>query len=336
MLLIAALAVSSGCSLPFSKKEESVRVQTEGELSMDSVLMRVGNIGVTYREILIYMYQMKERYEPGFGKEVWNFPVEEGKTFGEYAKEEVLDNITQIKVIVQQAEKDGVVLEEDELSEIEEQAKEYLSGITSRDIKRYGLTEELIEAVYQDNRLAERMYDITTSVVDTDISDQEARQISLQYFAVLTDGTDRNGKKVKFTKKKKQQALKRAQDLRKQAKEAADFGNFADANSDLSSYQAVYGKDELSEAGLPEEILKAGLKMKTGEMSKVMTAEDGYYVLYSVSDFDEEATRQKKEQIIEKEQEKIFSEAYAGWSEQYDVELGQNLWKEITLESLGD
>ena len=153
---------------------------------------------------------------------------------------------------------------------------------------------------------------------------------------MLTDGTDRNGKKVKLNKKKKRQALKRVQGMRKQAGSAADFGNFADANSDLSGYELVYGEEELSEMELPEKILKAGLGMKTGQMSKVIEAENGYYVLYCVSDFDEEATRQKKEEMIEKEQESIFSEAYTEWSKQYDVELGQKLWEEITLKSLGD
>jgi foldase protein PrsA len=340
--IAAALVIVSmtGCSLPFSAKKEAVKVQTEGDLSMDSVIMRVGNIGVTYREALIYMYQMKEKYEPGFGEEVWKFAIDGDKSFGEYAKEEVMDNLTQIKVIVQEAEKQGISLDEDELSDLEKQAEDYLDGITSRDIKRYGLTKEFIESVYQDNRLAEKMYDVTTSVVDTDISDEEAKQISIQYLAVLTSGTDRNAKKIKLKKKKElAEAEKRAKKLRKQALQAADFGNFADANSELSEYEITYGAfdaEEKNTMDLPQEILDKGLQMKTGQLSKVISAEDGFYILYCVSDFDEDATKAKKEEMIEEEQEDVFAEAYTEWSADYEVEIGQKLWDEISFETLGE
>ena len=53
---------------------------------------------------------MKERYETGFGEEIWDFSWNEEKNFGEYAKEEIIENITQIKIIVQQAEKENVEL----------------------------------------------------------------------------------------------------------------------------------------------------------------------------------------------------------------------------------
>ena len=347
-IALALIMVSvTGCTVPFfGKEKQEVKVQTEGELAMDSIIMRVNNLGVTYREALIYMYQMKERYETGFGTEIWDFSWNEEKTFGEYAKEEIIDNITQIKIIVQQAEKEQVALTEDEVSEISQLAKDYLAGITSDDIKKYGLTEEFIEKVYQDNRLAEKMYDKTTLVVDTGISDEEVKQATIQYFAVLLKGTDRNGKKVKLTKKKeKESALKRAKKLRKQAELAADFGNFADANSELEEYELTYGSADLSNTiddqqkkqqikKLPKKILTQGLKMKTGKISNILETEQGYFILYCVSDFDEDATRAKKEEMIEAEQERVFSEAYTSWSKDYKVEIGKKLWEEISFQNL--
>lgn len=348
--LAAMMMISvTGCSLPFSKdKQPDIEVQTSGELTMDSVIMRVGELGVTYREVLIYMYQMKERYEPGFGENIWDFAVEGDQSFGEYAKAEVMDNLIQIKIIVQQAAKQGVTLAADEVSEISREAEEYLEGIKSSDIKEYGLTQEFIEAIYQDNRLAEKMFDITTSVVDTDISDAEAKQSRVQYLAVLTKGTDRNGKDIHLKSEKDlKEALKRTQNLRKQAREAADFGNFADANSDLEEYEITYGNSDLNTedkevwqgssaqlAEIPKAVLLQGLKMKTGEMSKVLETKKGYFILYCASEFDEDATRARKEKIIENEQEKVFLEAYEEWSGDYKVEIGKRLWEGISFQEL--
>lgn len=349
-IVLAFVMISvTGCSFPFlGKKKQEEKVQTEGELAMDSVIMRVGEVSVTYREALIYMYQMKERYETDFGSGIWDFSWNEEKTFGEYAKEEVIDNITQIKIIVQQAHKENVELTEDELSELSNEAEDYLAGITSNDMKKYGLTQEFIENVYQDNRLAEKMYDITTLVVDTNISDKKVKQTTIQYLAILLKGTDRNGKKIKLKKKKdKVSALKRAQKLRTQAELAADFGNFADANSELEDYELTYGRADLSKEfdslqenekqqieHLPEKVLTQGLKMKTGKISKVLETDQGYFVLYCVNDFDEDATKAKKEKMIEAEQERVFSEAYTSWSKDYKVEIGKKLWEEISFQNL--
>lgn len=343
--LALIMVFTTGCSFPFlGKEKQEEKVQTEGELAMDSIIMRVGELSVTYREALIYMYQMKERYETGFGADIWDFSWNEEKTFGEYAKEEVIDNITQIKIIVQQAKKEQVELAEDEKMEIAQEAEDYLAGITSDDIKKYGLTEEFIENVYQDNRLAEKMYDKTTLVVDTSISDEEVKQTTIQYFAVLLKGTDRNGKKISLkNKKERKSAWKRVEKLRKQAGLAADFGNFADANSELEEYELTYGIADLSADNqqensqikeLPKKVLTQGLEMKTGKISKVIETEEGYFVLFCKNEFDEDATRAKKEKMIEAEQENVFSQAYTSWSKNYKVEIGKKLWGEISFKNI--
>lgn len=339
LALAAAVMISlTGCCLPFSKEETKIEVQTGGELTLDSVIMRVGEVGVTYREALLYIYQLKERYEPGFGENIWDFTLEGDQSFGEYAKEEVMNNLIQIKVITQQAQKEEVALTEDEIAEISGEAEDYLDGIKSADIKKYGLTKELIASVYEENRLAEKMFDVTTSVVSTDISDEEAKQTGLAYLLVMTNGTDRNGKKVSVQGKKGlKEALERARNLRKQAKTAADFGNFADANSDLEEHEITYGSMDLEDTEnlqLPEAVLLRGLKMKTGEMSKVLKTEEGYYLLYCVNEFDEDATRAKKEEMIENEQERVFSEAYEQWLSGYEVEVAKKLWEEISFQGL--
>ena len=113
----------------------------------------------------------------------------------------------------------------------------------------------------------------------------------------------------------------------------------------MKEYELTYGMTDLSKEfdssqensqikALPEEILIQGLKMKTGKMSKVIETEKGYFVLYCVNDFDEDATRAKKEEMIEAEQERVFSEAYTSWSKNYKVEIGKKLWEQISLKEI--
>lgn len=296
----------------------------EGTLKLDSNVLAIGKTLVTYKEALIYMYQLKEQYEPSLGTDIWSYQLEEEKTFEEYAKDEVMSEITQLKIICQKAQEMGVVLEDDEKDEITQMAKEYVQGLSEADIKKYGITEELMNQIYSDNQLASKMFDITTNAVDTDISDEEAKQITIQYLMVMTKGEDKNGKSIDMSADEKVSAKKRAKKLLKEAKEEESFYNFAESNTDDSTVELTFGK-----ADMPTEFGDAAFLLKTGEMSKLIETESGFYILYCVSDYDKDATVLKKEEIISENQNKMFEDTYADWSKQFEIAVSTSLWDQI-------
>ena len=53
---------------------------------------------------------------------------------------------------------------------------------------------------------------------------------------------------------------------------------------------------------------EAAFALKTGEISNIIEASDGYYIIYCVDDYNEDATLEKKEEVIDERQSEKFIE----------------------------
>ncbi len=291
----------------------------------EGVLMVVGNESVTYEEAFAYIYMLKQQYEPAMGEDIWDFQVEEGVSFETYAKDRIVDELTQVKIICQQGARMDIELDEDELQEAKNMAERFMETVSEEDAAEYRLTEEMMAGIYEDHILAEKVYEIVANEVDTNISDEEAKQITVQYLMVMTKGTDENGNKVDMNEEEKRQAKKEAKALYKEALELdTSFYSFADANSDVDEVEITFGKTDM-----PEDFGDAAMQLKSEEISQLITGTNGYYIIYCVSDYDEDATLAKKEEIIAERQDELFRQKYTEWSEKYKLVISTAVWNEI-------
>ena len=319
--LLAAVAVTLMLSVTAcggENKEETGKIA-------EGALMVVGNESISYEEAFAYIYMLKQQYEPGMGEEIWNFQVEEGVTFEDYAKDKIVDELTQLKIVCQEAEELEIALTEDEMQEAESMAGRFMETVTAEDALEYGLTKELMASIYEDHILAQKVFEISTNEVNTNIPDEEAKQVTVQYLMVMTKGTDKNGQEVDMTKEEKKQAKKKAKSLYEKAKKLeSGFYAFADSNTDAKEVEITFGKSDM-----PKDFGDAAMSLKTGEMSKLITGENGYYILYCVSDYDEEATLAKKEEMIAKAQDEMFRQKYLEWSENAKLIISTAVWDEM-------
>lgn len=71
------------------------------------------------------------------------------------------------------------------------------------------------------------------------------------------------------------------------------------------------------------EFENAAFAMKTGELSQIIQAPEGYYIIYCVSDYEQELTAKKKEEIIAAKQKEIFEAQYKEWSGECDIQISK-------------
>lgn len=322
-IMLGTALLLSGCS----KKEKGVELET-GDISENSVVMLVGDDPVRFHEIHAYCYFLKCQYEGSFGEELWEYPLGESETIGDRAKQEVVNMITQLKIISATAQAQGVELTADEKDEALRHAEELIEKASQKDVKEYSLNVQQISEIYQENALANKMFYIATDEADTNVSDEEARQVSIQCLQVMTEGINRNGMEVSMDEEAKQEALKRAERLREEAEKADDFLGFAEKNTDASQTEWMVGKDTEQ---LEDVVVEEALRLASGEMSQIVEGEQGYYILYCVSEQDEEATYAKKEEIIAKRQTEMFMGKYSEWMQQKKVDINQSFWNEFSI-----
>lgn len=323
-VLTLALALS-GCSSSKATVEEvmeDIKTTKNGELEdavleFDDVILQVGESKVTYREVLFYMYQAKSSYENKLNKEIWDVVLKGGNSFEEYAKEEILRELTEVKVICEQAAKGEVTLSDAETAKAENEAAAFLQERTEEEKEHFGFKENCLNQIFMENALAHKMYENTVGQADITLDEEEYRQVTVQYI------------KVKAEADNKEKAQARAEKLLVKAKKQENFAEFAKKKTDADEITATFGKEDM-----PADIGETSMKLKTGEFSEVIEGTDGYYIVYCVTDQEEQLTADKMAEAKAERESEAFESAYTEWSKDYAVEVSVNLWKAISIKEL--
>jgi foldase protein PrsA len=326
-----------GCSKDSKDTVDSNSSKTSGnttptttpmeELSGKTVLT-VNGLDVSYDEVRMYLQSNKEEIESTYGSDVWEMSVNaDGKSYEETLKESLLDEIIYIKLVCSQAEALGITLTEDELLDVDEYTADFLSNFDEEKMEYYHVDQEMVRQIYKDNMLSNKVFESLTLNVDTQVSDEEARQAVFQYILVGKYGYDEAGNRYEYTEEQLAEAKARAEALYTQAQETTNFYDFAQANTDdEDEVEIIVGKGDMK-----AEIEKVTLSMKAGEISPVIDTEDGYFIFYCVEEMNQEETDAKKEEIIRERQQAAFDEQYKKWDEEKEVKINQEIWDAISL-----
>lgn len=321
LLMVALL---TGCG---KKEKESISVE-KGTVSANSIVIAVGKHGVKYSKLQNYCYLMKQQYENNFGEQVWDYSLSKSETIGSQAKEEIVNMVTQLEVICAQAKEQKIELSNDEKDEALQKAEEIMENASEKDKSEYCLTVSDMAELYEENILANKMFYIATDAADTNVSDEEAKQITVQYLQIATKSMSENGVEIILDESEKKTAFERAKKLQKQAGKEADFFNFAKENGDNETVELTIGRDSEQ---LGTAVKTQAFTLKSGQISPVIEGEDGYYIIYCVSDYEQDATYERKEAIIAERQTKMFQEKYEKWLGNYEVSISESFWKVFEL-----
>jgi foldase protein PrsA len=307
--------------------EEAGAVTNSGQL-----MLKIGDTKVYYNEAMVYLKSAQEKYEKNYGKDIWDADIlGNGDTFGNMIKDEVIKQITELKIIREEAAKQNIILSEEEVSDANSYAKEHYEGLTAEDRAKYFIKEDLLQQVYSDNLLADKVFEYFTINVDNEVSDADAKQITVQDIYIANTDFDPAGSPIELTTEEKQAAYEKAQELAQTAKTTTDFYTLAEANSQADTIEYTIGKGQApKEYG--DVFEQAALNLKTGQVSELITTDNGWHIIYCVTDYNEDATTQVKESIIEDRREDLFAQLYTEWAKKYDVVVNNEAWDAVEFD----
>lgn len=314
-LIIFSLFMLTGCA-----KTTRV-VLTLGDDATE--VFRIEDMICRVPEVMVYMVNTENRYSELFSKEIWDVPYEGGTVESQY-KETVLARLAQIKAMNLFAAKLDVTLSDEEKRLCKKAANEYYNSLSSKEIEYLDVTEELIADMYSEFALANKVYQDVVSKVNPEISDDEARSVTVKSLLIKTYTTDEYGDKNSFDFDRKQDALKRAYALLVKIRNGEDFDVVAaDYNEDDKSLYS-FGRGVM-----PEEIEEAAYNLSEGQVSDVIETEYGYHILKCVSNFDKESTDANKLTIVEMRKKEAFREEYDTFISELTSNLNEDVWNNI-------
>lgn len=291
---------------------------------MDDAVVTIDGAEVGYREAMLYLQAAKQEYESAYGGEIWQYMLNaDGTTLGEWVKNQTLEQIIYVKIVCAQAKRLGIELDSEEKNRVAERTEEYMGKAEYGTLALYGIARKDVERVYADTLLAQKIYDSVTLNVDTDISNAEAAQKHLQSLMLKNYHEDELGNHSALTVQELIATLDRFDTLYEEAQETKDFYSLAYANTEDKQYLDIM----VGEGDLPE-AFSAAYNLAEGEAIQIRT-DSGYYIFYCVSEYDEDATIAKKEELIALRQEEEFKKLYEDWRGEMEIEMNEVLWKAI-------
>ena len=233
-------------------------------------------------ETMVIVTTERLRYEELYTDKIWDTVVDEsGTTFEETLLSQIHDFLKELKTMSRMADEEKVTLSGKERELAKQAAAQYM-----KELKNAGESSEIdkdvVESLYEDYWKTEKLVETLTGSVNLEVSDSEAKVITVDEI-VLSD------------KDQADEALKKVQ------MEGTDFMTVA---KEVSEDQEIEKK--ISRGLRPEAYEKAAYALATGEISDVIEADGKYYILRCVNDYDEAATKARKEEMVREKRNEVF------------------------------
>ncbi len=287
-------------------------------------IFRIDDAVCTMPEFMVYLTNTQNQYEDVYGPEVWTISLD-GATLEQNVKDTVLAKLARVKTMYLLAEEKGIELTDAELEQIDQAAQEYFRSLNETEVDLLGIDEDTVAQMYREYAMARKVYQYIIQDVNPEISDDEARTITVQHILLRTYVNDGTGNRVAYTDELKKNVYERACAIREQAVSGeSSFQDLASRYSEDPTVTYSFGKGEMDEA-----FEAAAFALETDEISQVVETQSGYHIIKCINTFDREQTDANKLQLLEERRREVFGEEYDAFVEKLNKGLNEELWEQV-------
>lgn len=320
MLCIIVTISVAGCG---GSSDDTKVVLTTGFAKNE--VFRIEEESCLLPEIMVYLTNIQNRYEKVYGNQIWDTKIND-ITLEENVKEMALAKIAQIKAMTLLAKKHNVTLNENEHKTVETAAEQYYSSLSQIEIDKMGIDKDTIVSLYEEYALSVKLYRYLIKDINPEISDDEARTITVEHILIKTYTLDEDGNRVEDTDYAKSEELKRALEIQKLAESGEDFDALVGKYSEDDTSIYSFGKGEME-----PKFEEAAFNLGTDEISDVIETQFGYHIIKCISTFNREVTDANKVKIVEQRREEVFGDEYDNFVASLTRNLNKELWKQVTF-----
>lgn len=338
--VILASAVAAGSLSGCGKLDGT---QTVATVDGEKVTLGMANYIVRDQQAMTesYYQMMSQSYGMDMSSMgIWDEKAEDGRTYGETAKDDVMDTIHTLYAMKNHAEDYDVTISEEEQAKIQEAAKTFMEDNDAETLAKLAVSETDMVTYLELLTYREKLHDPMVADVDKEVSDEEAGQSTVSVVKVSTAGTekDEDGNTIELTEEEKEAKKEQAQQVLDKVKASenvaeADMSALAqEVEESLYAYTPSFTTAGSEEDTLDQKVIDAVASLKDGELvQEVVEGTDGYYVVRLEKKNDEEATENKKESIISEREQEAYDKLVEEWTEEAEIKVEENVWKKVKV-----
>lgn len=334
---LAALAgvMAAGMLTGCGEEEKVDGTQTVATVNGEDIPM--GILSLMVRQSQAQAEAMYASFMGGTSYEIWDAEAEEGKTYGEQAVEETLEQIELMYILREKAPDYKVTVTEEDETAIADAAAAFIKANSEETLEDLAVTEDQVKTYLELQTYQERMHDPIVADVDTNVSDEEAQQSSFTYVSLSTaDLSDDEIKQKKEDAQKILDAMKEDPDgdFNETAKSVSEDYTALEGTFDTNESEETEtdGEEMTSSSAYPDEVIDVLRTLDDGELGPdVIETDTAYYVVRLNKKVDEEATEDKKESIITDRENELYTDTTQQWMDEADITVDEDVLKTLKL-----
>lgn len=366
-VLIAALAVSctAGCGRKVKNAEGVIATFDKTDVSADLAQFMIRYEQYIFEtQSWDYLSQLY-----GENVNLWEIDVTgEGSSFWETMKNQRMEDLKKLLLAEKHAEDTGVTEDDykDRQKDIKETARKFISSLDRNTAKALCATEDTVSEYLKLMTIQSVVEDKIAETADRKVSDEEARQVSVSWASFPKEGnytvssgtdetetepdTENTSESVSETEPDTENVIgdeteseagaetdtagEEAEAFLKSIPDADGFDTafheFTEkyAESPVMEDEYTFGADDT----YPDSaVVSAAMEAEEDNtlLDSVVEGQDAYYVVLVTDAFDDDATAQRKEEIVSERENSAISEKYAEWEKESDWEVKSDVLSEI-------
>ena len=315
---VLAAATLTGCGS--LKGDETVATVDDTKIDAD-----LANFFARYTQATYETY-----YSAYMGEDMWNSDASDGETYEESVKSSVLKSLEDMILLEKHMEDYDVSITDEDKAMIKETTQQFLNDNSLDDKNLVSGNEKTVNRALTLMAVQQKMRTAIQAGADTEVSDEEAAQKSMDYVFISYQTKDDSGNSKDVSDDEKAQLKSQAEAIASGLKEGGDLNALAEEQG-ATVQTLTFDKDTTSP---DEDLIKAADALGEGESTDVIETEKGCYVAKVTSLLDRTATDSKKSQIVQERQTKLYDDTLKKWRKKADIKVHKDVWKKVSFQKV--
>ena len=315
--VLAAVTLTGCGSL---KGDETVATVDDTKIDAD-----LANFFARYTQATYETY-----YSAYLGEDMWNSDASEGETYEESVKSSVLKSLEDMILLEKHMEDYDVSITDEDKAMIKETTQQFLNDNSLDDKNLVSGNEKTVNRALTLMAVQQKMRTAIQAGADTEVSDEEAAQKSMDYVFISYQTKDDSGNSKDVSDDEKAQLKSQAEAIASGLKEGGDLNALAEEQG-ATVQTLTFDKDTTSP---DEDLIKAADALGEGESTDVIETEKGCYVAKVTSLLDRTATDSKKSQIVQERQKKLYDDTVKKWRKKADIKVHKGVWEKVSFQKV--
>lgn len=315
---VLAAATLTGCGS--LKGDETVATVDDTKIDAD-----LANFFARYTQATYETY-----YSAYLGEDMWNSDASDGETYEESVKSSVLKSLEDMILLEKHMEDYDVLITDEDKATIKETTQQFLDDNSLDDKNLVSGNKKTVNRALTLMAVQQKMRTAIQAGADTEVSDEEAAQKSMDYVFISYQTKDDSGNSKDVSDDEKAQLKSQAEAIASGLKEGGDLNALAEEQG-ATVQTLTFDKDTTSP---DEDLIKAADALGEGESTDVIETEKGCYVAKVTSLLDRTATDSKKSQIVQERQTKLYDDTLKKWRKKADIKVHKSVWKKVSFQKV--